>query len=445
MQLPSLLGHVQELLFEIFSLNRPADSIIDSFFRSRSYLGSHDRRFIAETTYGTLRHLRRAQAILRSAFDGAPLTLLQQAQLLPSAYLLHIERRDIIEEIANATTIPRRFPSRAALEQIKAVTLPPPADELERLGLEYSFPDWLIERLVKQYGIQETESLLRSLNEQAPITLRVNTVRCTVEECRLALAGEEVESVPTRYSTTGLQVSKRVNVFGLKAFQEGWFEVQDEGSQLLCLILDPKRRHKVLDACAGAGGKSLALSAIMKNSGEIIATDVNEYRIRELRRRIARAGATNIRPKLVSNLENLVLSHENFFDLVLVDAPCTGTGTVRRNPGLKWSVTEKSLEELVEKQKSILKATRSLVKPGGRLAYVTCSLLKEENEAVIKWFLRSNEEYEPVDPAPLLARLNVPDAQSDRFIKFLPHIHGTDGFFCAILQRKKAQPAAGPR
>jgi 16S rRNA (cytosine967-C5)-methyltransferase len=426
MQLSSLLGHVQELLRQIVPSRYPPDSLIDSFFRSRKYLGSHDRRFIAETVYGVLRHRRRAEAILHAATDGAPVS---SHELLPIAFLLRIQDRDLSDDLSNVPRV-----SSDLLQRIKNVPLPPPADEVERIGLEYSFPEWMIIRFLAQYGASEAENILRSLNEQAPMTLRVNTISGTVEECRSSLRSEGVETSPTRFSSTGLIATKRLNVFGLQSFRKGLFEVQDEGSQLLCLLLDPKPTFRVLDACAGAGGKSLALSAIMKNRGEIVATDVNERRLNELRKRMRRAGAHNIRPRVVDDLTDLREDFTGFFDLILVDAPCSGIGTIRRNPGMKWSVTENTVREVCEKQRVILESVKDLLKPNGNIAYATCTMLKEENEEVVESFLSEHSEFRVVDPRPMLEKQGLANAQSEHFIKLMPHVHGTDGFFCAILQ-----------
>lgn len=439
MLLPSLLGHIQELLAQVLSSNKPPDNLIDSFFRSRKYLGSHDRRFIAEALYGTLRHLRRAKVILHSALAGVNVSPTEQARLLPIVYLLRIEGRDITDDlnkVLQSSSI--HIVSHELLDRIKNAALPSPADESERIGLEYSFPKWMVDRFVAQYGISETEQICRSLNEQAPITLRVNSLKGTVEECQSALQREGVETTRTRFSSNGLNVSKRMNVFGLRSFPDGLFEVQDEGSQLICLLLEPKPTFRVLDACAGAGGKSLALAAIMKSCGEIVAVDVNRYRLDELRKRARRAGAHNIRPRLVDDLTHLREEFAGYFDLILIDAPCSGIGTIRRNPGMKWSVTEETVQEVAEKQRHILNSVAALVKDGGRIAYATCTLLNDENEAVVESFLEKQDDFNIGDPSSLVETWNLHNALFGKFIKLMPHVHGTDGFFCAIMQRKTA-------
>lgn len=459
MQLPSLLGHVQELLALIFNAQQtgragatnsasvhrhqgarvqPADAIIDSFFRARKYLGSHDRRFIAETTYGTLRHLRRCEYVVLSSIPRPSIPRGDRTLLLAVAYLLHVERQPLSPVdglIGKFTSKEIRQQLPEILSRFSSFDLPIPDDPVERLALQYSFPDWMVRRLREELSLDETEQLLASLNQQAPLQLRVNTLKVALEECQRKLTSEGLETSRTKYSPIGLQTSKRVNVFHYMSFREGLFEVQDEGSQLLPLLIDSKPTDKVLDACAGAGGKTLELSALMKNRGEIVATDVQAFRLQELKKRAQRAGVSNVRIRWVDDLSELTHDFSNYFSLVLVDAPCSGLGTLRRNPGMKWTVSEETVKELSAKQVHLLEASAPLVKPGGRLVYATCTFLREENEDVVQRFLSKHPEFTLLDPSEQAATLHVPDAVSDRFIKLLPHRHGTDGFFCAMLQK----------
>lgn len=470
MQLPSLLGHVQELLALIFNAQQtrrastsaslsgyqegktdddsargrqrarvlPADAIMDSFFRARKYLGSHDRRFIAETTYGTLRHLRRCEYVVLASIPRPSIPRGDRTLLLAIAYLLHIERQPLSQVdglIGKFTAKEIRQQLPELLLRFSSFDLPIPDDSVERLALRYSFPDWMVRRLLEEFGLDETERLLASLNQQAPLQLRVNTLKTTVEECQRKLASEGLETIRAKYSPFGLQASKRVNVFHYTSFREGLFEVQDEGSQLLPLLIDPKPTEKVLDACAGAGGKTLEFAALMKNRGEIVATDVQAFRLQELKKRAQRAGVSNVRIRWVDDLAELSHDFANAFSLVLVDAPCSGLGTMRRNPGMKWTVSETSVKELSAKQTRLLEASAPLVKQGGRLVYATCTFLREENEEVVQRFLSRHPEFNLLDPAEQAGKLHIPGAVSDRFIKLLPHRHGTDGFFCAMLQK----------
>jgi 16S rRNA (cytosine967-C5)-methyltransferase len=293
-----------------------------------------------------------------------------------------------------------------------------------------------VHRFLYQYGESETEELCKSLNEQAPLTLRVNTIKTTVDECQRALKKEGIETQPTRLSPFGLLVPKRMNVFQLQTFRDGWFEVQDEGSQLLPFLLDPKPTAKVLDACAGAGGKTLELAALMKNRGEIMATDVHSTRLEELRRRTRRAGVSNVRIRQVEDVADLNDGFREHFDLVLIDAPCSGLGTLRRNPGMKWVVTEETVGEVSQKQAHILDSSSSLVKPGGIVAYATCTLFREENEAVVENFLTTHLEFTLERPPLDASKFDLNAFNAGPYVKFYPHRDGTDGFFIAVARKR---------
>ncbi len=440
MQLSSLVGHVQEILGQILGSSRPADSLIDQFFRTRKYLGSHDRRFIAETTYGTLRHLRRCEWKVDHALRGWSDELFPEDKVLLTISAFHISQ-ERTPPLTAETLAPRVKSSRlndelpSILERLALRVDNDINDPAARIGLQYSFPDWMIARFMQEYGPDETEQICAALNQQAPITLRVNTLHQDRDACAATLAAQGVETHPTALSPVGLNATKRMNVFAVPAFKEGFFEVQDEGSQLLALLVDPKPTAKLLDACAGAGGKSLAFSAIMKNRGEIHAADVSQHRLEELKKRSRRACASNIRIHAVDDIEELQGSFASHFDIVFVDAPCTGLGTIRRNPGMKWSVTEQTVAEVSEKQMHILQACAALVKPGGRLVYATCTLLRQENEEVVEEFLRQHADYQAQLPHLTATRLGIQSALGDQGLKLLPHRHGTDGFFCAVLQK----------
>jgi 16S rRNA (cytosine967-C5)-methyltransferase len=442
MHISSLLGHTQELLGVIFKSNRPADSLIDTYFRSRKYLGSHDRRFIAETTYGTLRHLRKCEYHLTIALAGISDNLLNDDKivLLIVAYL-SFERKilEITPEIllTRLTSTQTRENVALLLKNLVKPTTISVESVIQRIGIEYSFPDWMVERFVQQYGESEAEKICSSLNEQAPLTLRVNTLKVSVEQCQEELRKQGVETTRTSLSPVGLNITKRINVFSLPVFRDGWFEVQDEGSQLLPILIDPKPNAKVLDVCAGAGGKTLELAALMKNRGEIFATDINGFRLEELRKRTKRAGVQNVRVQDIETIEDLEDRYKDFFDIVFVDAPCSGLGTIRRNPGMKWMVTEQTVKEVSEKQKSILHSSVPLVKPEGRLVYATCTLLRQENEEVIEEFLMRHPEFAIVKlnaDMPLVQ--SVGGTSTDSFFKLFPHIQRTDGFFCTVLKKQ---------
>ena len=439
MKYSSLLGHTVEVLEEIRRSDVPADSVIGQFFRSRKYLGSRDRRFIAETAYGTLRHrLRCDEALRRAGADPAHMTSDGRSLLEALAFLVSVEGRldvtgeDVAELLSggDATT-----ESKAVSDILNRLRTDPPDVTTLEPAVRYSFPAWLVDRLRAEYGPVEAELILSSLNEPAPLSVRVNSLKATVDECRARLSKEGIETEKGRYAPWTLVIPKRLNIFGLAAFKDGWFEVQDEGSQLLALLVDPKPTAKVLDACAGAGGKTLAFSALMKNRGEIVAADIHAYRLEELRKRSRRAGAFNIRIRQTEHTSDLAGEHAGSFDVVFVDAPCSGVGTIRRNPGMKWTISERTVAELSRKQSMILEQASSLVRPGGLLVYATCTLLAQENEGVVDGFLASHSDFQPKVPVERAAELGLSEAIMGTAIKLLPHRYGTDGFFCAILAR----------
>lgn len=441
MKLSSLLGHTREVLQLVRDSGRPADNLIDSFFRTHKYLGSHDRRFVAETAYGTLRHLRRCELTLLQALGAHADGMLPEDGflLLAVTYLATVDRRTPLNvaDVSEAVKSGRLRPHlHSILQAIPHSSGPEPSDRVERIGLKYSFPDWIVRRFLDQYGESETEKICESLNGQAPLTLRVNTLKSTVEECRKSLAEEDIQTQPTRLSPFGLLVSKRMNVFQLQTFRNGFFEVQDEGSQLLPLLLDPKPTAKVLDACAGAGGKTLEFSALMKNRGEIVAADVHSTRLEELRRRMRRAGASNVRIRRVDDVAELADRYRDYFDVVLLDAPCSGIGTLRRNPGMKWVVTEETVHEVAEKQLHILEASAHLVKPGGIVAYATCTLFREENEDIVEKFLSTHPDFALERPPLDESRLDFTPFAAGKYTKLYPHQAGTDGFFIAVMKRR---------
>jgi 16S rRNA (cytosine967-C5)-methyltransferase len=423
MKLSSLIGHVTELYSEVNHSPKPADRLIDLFFRERKYLGSKDRRFISETLYGMLRHKKRIEWSL-SILENKNTPLYHAL-----AYLLYGNTMD-----AGNLSVEVNVPADELIIIGQRINSEPVLDsEIETAATEFSFQNWMIEEWEKNFGRAELGPLCASLNTQAPMTVRVNTIKISREECQQKLLQEGIETDRTELSPYGLHLKKRTNLFQLQSFKEGLFEVQDEGSQLLAMLVDPKPKSKVIDACAGAGGKALAMASIMNNRGEIFAFDVHSFRLEELRKRIRRDGVDSIRTKVIREDEAV----EEFLgsaDYVLVDAPCTGTGTIRRNPGMKWSVSKQMLEELKEKQYSILSLNSQYVKPGGRLIYATCSLFRDENQNVVERFLSQHPHFELVDPSSILSRYNLAPLTNKEYFQLLPHQHNTDGFFAAVMK-----------
>ena len=447
MKLTSLVSHSCEVLSSILKTfpeggsrsSAPPDAIIATFFRARKYLGSHDRRFIAETSYGTIRHLRRLDRLLAASDPASPPGRTQAGVLERVVmYLLAVDEARTADrslELGEAYQDLWRRARRALEAQEQSPDDRGPAGTPEDLADRYSFEPWMVREFVRDHGLENAEHLCRSLNVQAPLTIRVNTLQTDRESLQAVLGASGILSHPSQLSPLGLHLTKRLNVFHLDAFRKGLFELQDEGSQLLPLLIDPKPSAKVLDACAGAGGKTLELSALMKNRGEIVAADISARRLEELRKRARRAGAHNIRVRQADFTSDALAGAEGSFDVVLLDAPCSGTGTIRRNPGLKWTVSESGVEELVQKQMSLLARSSLFVKAGGVVWYCTCSLLRRENEAVVERFLSSAPSFTLMDLEPVLAKLGLSDARTGLAMHLLPSRHGTDGFFCAALQR----------
>jgi 16S rRNA (cytosine967-C5)-methyltransferase len=407
---PALLGHASAALAELLQFARPADQAMSAYFRAHRNLGQQDRAFVAETAFAVLRRLRSLEA----AVGGRDPRELAVAALVRVFGLSG-----------------RAFPEQAALvARIKAS-----ASREQPPAVKADLPDWLWARLVAAYGEQESGAIAQGLLGAAPLDLRVNLAKLPREE---ALAKLGFEGAATPYSPAGIRLKGKPAVNRSAFYVDGSVEVQDEGSQLLAYLVAPRRGEMVADFCAGAGGKTLALAMLMHGSGRIYAMDVSERRLRELAPRAARAGISNVHPIVLSGEGDLRARRlAGKLDRVLVDAPCSGFGTLRRNPDLKWRHAEAAIGELAAKQARILEAAARLVKPGGRLVYATCSILPGENEAVADAFSAAHTDFRPLSCAELLAAQRIPLDTGER-LRLWPHRHGTDGFFAAAWQRAGA-------
>jgi len=385
-------------------------------------MGSKDRAFAAETVYGCLR--RKAEL---EALAGPLLQENERARWLVATYLLKYSGwsgRSLSEAgFKDSDALVARVRS------VKTEDLP--------FSARINMPDWLAEKLVAQYGEAEAIALSESLNRAAQVGIRVNTLRTTRDELMAKLAAEENPCEPMKYSPIGLQRDKRGPLFNTIAFKEGLFELQDEGSQLLALMTEAAPKQKVVDFCAGAGGKTLALAAMMQNTGVVNAYDVSVSRLEKMKPRLARAGAYNTQVFPIRDEHEAILKkYAGTADAVLVDAPCSGTGTLRRNPDIKWRPID--LVMLTKLQASILDAASNLVKPGGLLVYATCSLLDEENSAITAAFLAQHPEFHVVPASEILMRqgAKLPEQMpSDGSLKLLTHRHGTDCFYTLAMRR----------
>ncbi|RYG07235.1 MAG: RsmB/NOP family class I SAM-dependent RNA methyltransferase, partial [Burkholderiales bacterium] len=315
-------------------------------------------------------------------------------------------------------------------------------DLLERH--RHNLPEWLVAPLKAQLG-DGFWSLVESLQQPAPLDLRVNALNDKRPEVKAELAKAGVPSTLTPFSPWGLRVDGKPALNKLEVFARGAVEVQDEGSQLLALLLDAKRGEMVVDFCAGAGGKTLAIGASMRNTGRLYAFDTSAHRLDALKPRLARSKLSNVHPAAIAHeRDDRIKRLAGKIDRVLVDAPCSGLGTLRRNPDLKWRQSPQSVAELTIKQTAILQSAARLVKAGGRLVYATCSVLPEENEAIAEAFAAANPAFEPMDAAELLKALKVEGAEGlcaggesgTRYLRLWTHRHATDGFFAAVWNRK---------
>jgi 16S rRNA (cytosine967-C5)-methyltransferase len=409
------LDAATEALGLALKFDRPADAVLHEFFGARRALGARDRAFIADAVYGVLRRKRTVEHL---APDGSPRHMLL-------AWLARIGGTSVRELAALLKTDEGTW-----LARVKAAPL-----EDMPLGVRAELPDWIVERLASRLPEAELMRLARGLNEAAPLDLRINTLRATRDEVRQALAADGVPADPTPFSPLGLRVKGRPAINRHPLFLSGAIEVQDEGSQLLGFLLAPRRHDLVVDFCAGAGGKSLMLGALMGSHGRIYAFDTSAQRLGRLKPRLGRSGLSNVYAQPIKNENDLRIKRlAGKIDRVLVDAPCSGLGTLRRNPDLKWRQSPRSVEELALKQAAILGSAANLVKPGGRLVYATCSPLREENEGVVEAFLAERREFQPLHCGKLLQEQRI-TLDTGPYLGLLPHVHGTDGFFAAAMIR----------
>lgn len=422
------LNQAAELLRSILTETRsPADRIIDLYFRNHRQMGSKDRAFAAETVYGCLRRKGELEAIVAPVLP-ADLSDEKHAYWLVGTYLLKYSGWSA-RALADAGFEGDADALVTRVRTIKSADLP--------FSARINMPEWLAEKLVGQYGEAEALTLSDALNHPAQVGIRVNTLRANRDALKQRLSEESYDCEPMKYSPIGLQRDKRGPLFNTQAFQEGLFELQDEGSQLLAYMTQAAPKQKVVDFCAGAGGKTLALAAMMQNTGLLYACDISTSRLERLKPRLARGGAYNVQSFAIRDEHDPALKKlEAIADAVLVDAPCSGIGTLRRNPDIKWRPID--LDFLTKTQASILEAAAKLVKPNGLLVYATCSLLEEENGAITAAFLSAHPEFKPVPATEILERqgVKVPEGLgADSALRLSPHQHGTDGFYALAMIR----------
>ncbi|MCF8152302.1 MAG: RsmB/NOP family class I SAM-dependent RNA methyltransferase [Sulfuritalea sp.] len=439
---PDLLNAAVAASAQLLTFNQAADVALSAFFRARKS-GARDRSFIAETAYAVLRRKRLLERLAASGPNLEPAFLAPGATPKRPPKVAAPRRVSPRELVLLSLSRVRGMSQR----QLEGALMPGEAEWLAdirrqpepelTLAEQLDFPDWLVERLAPCMPAEELLALARALNTPAPLDLRVNSLKAEPAAVIQRLAADGIVATPCPYSPLGLRLKTKPFLQKHPAFLDGSFEVQDEGSQLLGFLLAPKRGELVVDFCAGAGGKTLLLGAMMRSTGRLYAYDVSDKRLAKLKPRAARAGLSNVHPACLSGENDTrVKRMSGKADRVLVDAPCSGLGTLRRNPDLKWRQSPQSVAELTLKQAAILAAAARLVRPGGRLVYATCSILAEENEAIVDAFLASHADFHRLSAQEVLAAQGIViDCGED--MRLSPQTHATDAFYAAVLERAK--------
>lgn len=418
------LASVLEILALQDTTKKPLDQISHTYFKTHRYIGSKDRQAIGQYVYGVMRH--RASCDWWALERGlSPLLMgpMEAARIRLLAYLWIIEkikRENIGILFSGEKYTPQRLSDkeRSIFEKLPKLDALPP-------WIEGEFPEWLYPFLKRRFG-DHLAPEMKAFLKPGSIDLRINTLKTTLEEMveNLTLSGVSVSQC--HFSPWGLRCEGRENITQTKAFQEGLIEVQDEGSQLIVHLMNLVPGQSVLDLCAGAGGKTLAIAAQLNNKGRVLATDTVGWRLKRAKERLKRAGAFNVELRELDSLQDKWLKRQKErFDAVLVDAPCSGSGTWRRNPDQKWNIAKEDIWNLTQLQKTLIEAGASLVKKGGHLVYATCSLLCEENQDVVTAFLETHPEFTLV-PCGL---------DESPFLSLTPLQNGTDGFFAAKFHK----------
>ncbi len=394
----------------------PADAVLRNFFSTNRALGQRERAFIAETVFSVLRHKRLLEHLVAQP----------TARKLVCAALIKFQGYSLgqLETFLKSSD----HDWVLALKTANIEALP--------AAVRLSLPDWLYDRLVAEMSEQETIAFGRAMLKTAPLDLRVNTLIANREQVLRDLRASGFDATPTRYSPIGIRVVGKPAISRHELFSGGAIEVQDEGSQLLGYLVAPKRREMVVDFCAGAGGKTLLMGAMMQSQGRLYAFDVSEKRLKNLAPRLRRSGLSNVHPQIIASENDIKVKRlAGKIDRVLVDAPCSGLGTLRRNPDLKWRQSPQAIDELAVKQRAILSSAATLLKPGGLLVYATCSVLAQENREVVEEFLADHPDFERVSCRQALDESHIA-LDSEDFLELRPQQHDTDAFFAAVMQRR---------
>ena len=416
---PAQLDHTAAVLADMLTFKHPADAVVSSYFRQRNKLGRQDRHEIAETAFAALRHYQKIATSLRRPHAQPRKAALAALILGRSTNIGQL--KDLLDE-----------------EEVEFLSKLKARKETfsSSLNTAAELPDWLIEVMSKHLSEQEILAFGRSVNQPAPLDVRVNLLKGRRDKILADLFAEGLVAEATPYSPWGIRFRDKIALNKHPLFLNGTLEVQDEGSQLLALLTGAKRGEIVVDFCAGAGGKTLAIGAMMANKGRIYAFDVAEKRLANMKPRMTRAGVTTIHPQRIDNEHDARIDRvHGKADRVIIDAPCSGLGTLRRNPDLKYRQSPETLKDLIEIQASILQASAALVKSGGRLVYATCSVLPQENEQQVERFLANNPDWILLDCATLLKSYKI-NLDTGVYLRLDSGEHKTDGFFAAVLEKQ---------
>jgi len=411
---------VIQALRAILPLEHPADTTLRYFFKNER-IGSNERELVAGAVFGVLRH----RLLLEHTCAGNA-----TPRHMALAWLLRFGGYNLreIEPVLKRD-------EKDWLATVKGVKV----EELP-LSVQAELPEWLVEKMRTSYSDADILTIGLSMQQGAPLDIRVNTLLAKRDEVLQQLHDKNIEAIVTPYSPIGIRLKEKIPLNKDALFTEGKIEVQDEGSQLLGFLLAPRRNDMVVDFCAGAGGKTLMLSALMNSQGRLYAMDISEKRLANLKPRLKRSGASNIQPMLIAHENDLKVKRlAGKIDRVLVDAPCSGLGTLRRSPDLKFRQSSAGIEAFTQKQAVILASASRLLKKGGRLVYATCSILPEENQLIVQAFLAAHPDFALRPAGEILQQQKIALEMGD-YLELRPHVHGTDGFFAAVLERVLPKP-----
>ncbi|MDP3919988.1 MAG: RsmB/NOP family class I SAM-dependent RNA methyltransferase [Candidatus Omnitrophota bacterium] len=400
------------------------------FLQHRKKFGSRDRRFLSEVIFSLYRHKTFIDIWTEKLLGNSSSEEDRDGAMLALAAVL----AGILDKEGAQAVLPDGFKSE---ERIKAHDLPEDISfesEVDAAAARYSFPDWLVKRWFEQFGNAPAVALLCSLNQRPPLVGRVNPSKMSRDELLARFQSKGISVEASKRSDCGVVFRNRIHLLSTEEFQKGYVEIQDEGSQLITQAVGPRAGEWVWDACAGGGGKALLAAALMENKGCVVASDIREGKLRDLEKRAKRAGATNIRIVVPDRLDEITEIRDGF-DKIMIDVPCSGTGTIRRNPDLKWRLQEKDFESYPERQLDIIEKALPRLKKGGKLYYITCSLDRAENEGVVEKLLAGGDGLEPDgDVVPILENCKTGEGQ----YRLMPHEQSTDGFFLAVFRKRPA-------